>query len=253
MLEIFRKTDITFPVNPRFRAYGKARIDIAKRAETRDDWDQLWKKPTHPFPFSWGNSWKQCIEYKVADFPAEVGFFIDILGFPVNAFDPDYAMFTSPNGDFFFSVVPTREGEKPTPLGAIRLQFMIQDIIETAKELERRGVKFYQMPTRVADNSAFLIGSFHTPNGIGIELWGFDSRNEFDPWKKTIQDAPESNENEREVIPIPDLPGGNELVTPPSEQHPVYRENLSTQSGEQSQATEIEYLDGSEFWVRDDV
>ena len=79
MLEIFRKTNSTFPINPRFRAYGKARIDIAKRAETRDDWDQLWKKPTNPFPFSWGSSWKQCIEYKVADFPAEVGFFIDIL------------------------------------------------------------------------------------------------------------------------------------------------------------------------------
>ena len=156
-------------------------------------------------------------------------------------------MFTSPNGEFFFSVVPTREGEKPTPLGAIRLQFMVQNIIETANELERRGVKFLQMPARVADNSAFLIGSFHTPNGIGIELWGFDSKNEFDPWKKTIHGAPESSENERMVNPIPDLLDRDQLVTPPSEQYPVYRENLSTESSEESQATEVEYLDGSEF------
>jgi catechol 2,3-dioxygenase-like lactoylglutathione lyase family enzyme len=176
MFDLLRKTETKTPINPRFRAYGKARIDIARRAVTRADWDQLWKKPTHPFPFSWGSSWKQCIEYKVADFPAEVGFFIDILGFPVNAFDPDYAMFTSPGGDFFFSVVPAREGEHPTQDGAIRLQFMVENIIETARELERRGVKFDQLPAPVADNSAFMIGFFRTPNGIAIELWGFDSR-----------------------------------------------------------------------------
>jgi catechol 2,3-dioxygenase-like lactoylglutathione lyase family enzyme len=176
MFDLLRKTDTKTPINPRFRAYGKARIDIARRAVTRADWDQLWKKPTNPFPFSWGSSWKQCIEYKVTDFPAEVGFFIDILGFPVNAFDPDYAMFTSPGSDFFFSVVPAREGEQPTQDGAIRLQFMVENIIETARELERRGVKFDQLPAPVADNSAFMIGSFRTPNGIDIELWGFDSR-----------------------------------------------------------------------------
>lgn len=188
MLDIFRKPEYRYSINPRFRAYGKARIDIAKRAMTRADWDQMWVKPTNPFPFSWGSSWKQCVEYKVMDFAAEVGFFIDILGFPVNAFDPDYAMFTSPNGDFFFSVVPAREDEAPTPVGAIRLQFMVENIIETAHELERRGVKFDQMPARVADNSAFLIGSFHTPNGIGIELWGFDAR-------FTYPEEPQSREN----------------------------------------------------------
>lgn len=174
MLELFRKPTTNFHVNPRFRAYGKARIDIAQRAASREDWDRLWKKSTYPFPFSWGDSWKQCVEYKVADFPAEVGFFIDILGFPVNAFDPDYAMFTSPNGEFYFSVVPALESEEVTPPDAIRLQFMVDHIFETAAELERRGVKFEQWPARSADNSSLLIGSFRTPNGIGIDLWGLD-------------------------------------------------------------------------------
>ena len=174
MLELFKKPAANYHVNPRFRAYGKARIDIAQRAATRDDWDRLWKKSTYPFPFSWGNSWKQCIEYKVADFPAEVGFFIDILGFPVNAFDPDYAMFTSPNGEFFFSVVPVLESEEVTAPDAIRLQFMVEHILETAVELERRGVKFDQWPTQSSENSPLLIGSFRTPNGIGLDLWGFD-------------------------------------------------------------------------------
>ena len=120
MLDIIRKPKKQPHINPRIRAYGKARIDIAQRAATRDDWDRLWKKSTYPFPFSWGKSWKQCIEYKVADFPAEVGFFIDILGFPVNAFDPDYAMFTSPDGDFFFSVVPVQNKSEVTATDSIR-------------------------------------------------------------------------------------------------------------------------------------
>jgi catechol 2,3-dioxygenase-like lactoylglutathione lyase family enzyme len=151
MFELFRKSEANYHVNPRFRAYGKARIDIAQRAATRDDWDRLWK-----------------------NFPAEVGFFIDILGFPVNAFDPDYAMFTSPSGEFFFSVVPVLESEKVTPPDAFRLQFMVDHIMETAAELERRGVKFEQWPTRSSEKSPLLIGSFHTPNGIGIDLWGID-------------------------------------------------------------------------------
>ena len=174
MLNLFQKPAANFHVNPRFRAYGKARIDIAQRAATRDDWDRLWKKSTFPFPFSWDRSWKQCVEYKVTDFAAEVGFFIDILGFPVNAFDPDYAMFTSPNGEFFFSVVPAQADEESTPPDAIRLQFMVVKLIETAVELQRRGVVFEQWPAPAGENSPLQIGSFRTPHGIGIDLWGFD-------------------------------------------------------------------------------
>jgi len=247
MLEIFKKTSSTLQVNPRFRAYGKARIDIAKRAETRADWDHLWKKPTNPFPFSWGSAWKQCIEYKVVDFPAEVGFFIDILGFPVNAFDPDYAMFTSPGGDFFFSVVPTREGEQPTPLGAIRLQFMVQQIVETAIELQRRGVKFNQMPTRVADNSSFLIGSFQTPNGIGVELWGFDTGKE-----SFISASPERiidmnlEHNENKLSP-PGLPEETSLFTSPLEQQNTYYEEIEHVPDEEENLDVTELVGGDEF------
>lgn len=174
MLERNRKPAETYPINPRFRAYGKARIDIAQRAVTREDWDRLWKRSAHPFPFSWGKTWRHCVEYKVADFPAEVGFFIDILGFAVNAFDPDYAMFTSPNGEFHFAIVPTADAVQATPPDAIRLQFSVTHIFETAVELERRGVIFEHWPARSFDTSPLLIGTFRTPNGIGIDLWCFD-------------------------------------------------------------------------------
>lgn len=204
MLEIFLKPTVQYPVNPRFRAYGKARIDIAQRAATRADWDRLWKKSTFPFPFSWGQSWKQCIEYKVEDFPAEVGFFIDILGFPVNAFDPDYAMFTSPGGEFFFSVVPALDGEQSTPPHAIRLQFMVARIIETAVELQRRGVVFEQWPAPAGENSSTLIGSFRTPHGIGIDLWGveddlsqLEDENQLEMGDKPLLKSPEYHNQEK--------------------------------------------------------
>jgi len=159
-------------INPRFRAYGKARLDIAQRAKTRQDWDELWKMSTNPFPFTWGESWKHCVEYKVDDFAAEVGFFVDILGLPVNAFDPSYAMFTSPGGDFFIGIVPAQEKVDSTPQDAIRLQFMVEDIIATTKELEYRGVIFEQQPEPCQSGSSLYIGYFRTPHGIPVDLWG---------------------------------------------------------------------------------
>ncbi len=160
-------------INPRFRAYGRARIDIAQRAQSREDWHHLWKEPSNPFPFTWGENWKQCIEYKVDDFAAEVGFFIDILGLPINAFDPDYAMFTSPAKDFYFSVVPAFEEEDSTPPDALRIQFMVADIFETVEKLERRGVEFEQQPQSCQEGSSLFITYFRTPHGICVDLWGF--------------------------------------------------------------------------------
>jgi catechol 2,3-dioxygenase-like lactoylglutathione lyase family enzyme len=160
-----------YPINPRVRALGKARLDIARRAQSPADWQTLWKQPAHPFPFVWGERWKQCVEYRVDDFAAEIGFFIDILGLPVNAFDPDYAMFTSPQGDFFFAVVPAGDGGS-TPPDAIRLQFMLDDIFATVEELESRGIAFEQSPKRVHPSAALHIATFRTPHGICIDLWG---------------------------------------------------------------------------------
>jgi len=246
MLNLFQKPVPPYHVNPRFRAYGKARIDIAKRAATRDDWDRLWKKSTNSFPFSWGVSWKQCIEYKVTDFPAEVGFFIDILGFPVKAFDPDYAMFTGPDGEFFFSVVPTQEDEESTPPDAIRLQFMVANIIETAAELERRGVVFEHWPAFYAADSLLLIGSFRTPHGIGIDLWGFNTdQNELEVDHRpelikeegeslTAEPAPENREETR-------LEGRQLGIGPPDE----YNSDNSVQVVDLSaedHASEFEYI-----------
>jgi len=169
-----------YPINPRVRAYGKARIDIAQRAQTPVDWERLWVNPLHAFPFVWGEDWKQCMEYKVNDFPAEAGFFIDVLGLPVNAFGPAYAMFTSPQGEFFFSFIPTPEGESSTPPDAIRLQFMVADIFSTARELEQRGISFERHPVPLQPGSPLHAASFRTPNGIPVDLWGM-ATSDLDP------------------------------------------------------------------------
>ncbi len=158
-------------INPRFRAYGKARLDIARRARTRADWQQMWKPTMHPFAFRWGARWKHCIEYRVDDFAAEVGFFIDVLGFPVSAFNDAYAMFTSPDEAFHLAVLPADEMHPAAPPDALRLQFMITALEDTVAELERRGVAFSVPPQPLRPGSSMHIAVFHTPHGLTVELW----------------------------------------------------------------------------------
>jgi hypothetical protein len=215
---IFKKPEPKQRINPRIRAYGKARLDIARRATSRADWDNLWKEPSFPFPFKWGEWWKQCIEYKVDDFAAEVGFFTDILSLPVNAFDPEYAMFTSPAQDFFLAVVPTPEGGRSTPPDALRVQFMVEDLLETASELERRGIVFEQRPRPCEKGSSMYIGYFRTPHGICIDLWGVvaveadaeDSAPADEPEEAASLERPQESEQENERGYLEDAYTGEE-------------------------------------------
>jgi hypothetical protein len=163
-----------YPINPRVRAIGKARLDFASHTKNQIEWEKQWKSPSNQFPFDWGESWKQCVEYRVDDFPAEVGFYIDILGFSVNALDPTYAMFTSPQAEFFISIVPTQPNEQSTSPDAIRLQFMVKDIARTTQALQQRGISFDHTPQPLHPGSTLQISTFRTPHGISIELWGRD-------------------------------------------------------------------------------
>ena len=165
-------------INPRFRAFGKARIDIAQRVKTQEDWDTLWKDANYTFPFSWSGGWKQCLEYRVDDYAAEVGFYIDVLGLAVDQFGGDYARFSGPDGEFFIAVAPAPQGEPATPSGAFRLQFAIRRLSATVTELERRGIVFDQKPQPAQEGAALSISSFHTPHGIPIDLIGEEERKE---------------------------------------------------------------------------
>lgn len=156
----------------RIRELGEARIDIARKARTTDEWNTLWTKSQHPYPFTSGNCCRQWMEYKVVDYSAEVGFFIDIMGLPIFAFDTHYAMFTSPDNAFYFGVCMVGEGDVPTPPDAIRLQFVEQNIFAATIELERRGIVFEVPPAPWEKGLSLHRGSFRTPNGIWVDLWG---------------------------------------------------------------------------------
>jgi hypothetical protein len=163
-----------YHVNPKMRAYGKARIDITKRAKDEKDWQENWREQLYFYPFEFAEGWKTCFEYKVDDFAAEVGFYMDFLGFPSSAFSPSYAQFTSPDGDFFIGVSAVDEGGESTPPDALRLQFNILDLFDTIDELESRGIVFEGKPQPVYEDSDILVTTFRTPHGISIDLWGSD-------------------------------------------------------------------------------
>jgi hypothetical protein len=155
------------------RRLGEARIEAAQKVRTREDWDSLWVKPKHGYTFEWGECWKQTVEYKVSDFAAEAGFYIDILGLPVNAFGADYAMVMSPDQAFYLSFCPVPDGERATPSDAISVQFMLKDILKTAEELESRGIVFEERPQPFGgEGSPLYRGIFRTPNRIPVQLWG---------------------------------------------------------------------------------
>ncbi len=37
-----------YHINPRIRAYGKARIDVTRRAKDEIEWQKLWREPVEP-------------------------------------------------------------------------------------------------------------------------------------------------------------------------------------------------------------
>lgn len=163
-----------YHINPKMRAYGKARIDITKHAKDEKDWQDNWREQLYFYPFEFADGWKTCFEYKVDDFAAEVGFFMDFLGFPSSAFSPSYAQFTSPDGDFYIGVSALQEGEESTHPDTIRLQLNIIDLFDTIEELESRGIVFEGKPQPVYEDSDILVTTFRTPHGISVDLWGID-------------------------------------------------------------------------------
>ena len=157
---------------PDYRALGEARLKLAAEIKNPEEWQEKWPAPEHGFPWKWGACWKHMASYRVADLAAEAGFFIDILGMPVNAFGPDFMMVTGPEKEFYLGVYPASEGEGPTPPGAIGIEFMVEDIFGVVAKLEERGVEFEKPPTPVAEGAPLHSAECRTPNGIKVVLWG---------------------------------------------------------------------------------
>jgi catechol 2,3-dioxygenase-like lactoylglutathione lyase family enzyme len=231
-----------YHVDPRIRALGKARIDITRRAQSEAEWQSLWRAPRYTFPFIWESGWKLCIEYLVDDYAAEVGFFIDVLGLPVNAFSPSYAMFTSPLQDFAFSVRLAAEGQTATPADTLRIQFQIRDLAYTVEELQGRGITFEQLPTPDSAFGANLYtASFRTPNGVRVDLVGFGEAElpiSLQPFPQPEQAAAETPAEpepvQAELFPAPEAPPAAVPTEAPIDE-PVYTD---LETGEESDVDE---------------
>jgi hypothetical protein len=157
---------------PDVRELGETRLKALRDMENSDTERRPLPQSAFGYPFTWGDCWKMCMEYRVNDFAAEVGLFADILGFTVNACSSDNFMFTSPDGAFFVAIEASPDDVAATPAGTIRMQFMIVDILDTAHELEHRGIIFEKFPEPNEPNSPLYTGTFRTPNGVAVDLWG---------------------------------------------------------------------------------
>ncbi len=167
----------TAETTERYREIGNARLKLAAELKTPDEWKERWTPPKYKFPFAFGSCWNQCIGYAVEDYAAEIGFYYDVFGLSVNAFSADFAMFTSPEREFFFSVIPASEKLKAMPPECLDFGFMVKDLKNVATELEARGIVFSKPVSNYMD-SPMLTGELETPNGIRITLWCFPEAEE---------------------------------------------------------------------------
>jgi catechol 2,3-dioxygenase-like lactoylglutathione lyase family enzyme len=150
------------------RAFGKRRLDALTRIKSREDWQRLWPKQRHAYPFTWGDCWKAVAEFGVKDFAAELGFYLDVLGMTVNATWPDHAMIMTPDGAYTFTIYRAKRTSSE-----LNLQFMIGNIREAVAALKRRGVVPVQdLKADWGEQSPMRTFKCKSPSGVVITLWG---------------------------------------------------------------------------------
>jgi hypothetical protein len=149
-------------------AFGRRRLKALKTIKSREDWEKLWPAPGHPYPFTWGDCWKAVTEFGVSNFPAELGFYLDILGMKVNAVWDGHAMIMTPDADFAFTIHAAKR-----TASELNLQFMLGNITVAAAELKRRGVRFVQeLKAEWGEENPMRTCKLRTPSGMIITLWG---------------------------------------------------------------------------------
>ncbi|HOO97473.1 MAG TPA: VOC family protein [Caldisericia bacterium] len=156
------------------KEYGKARVDSLVKIKETKNWEDHWPENKNEYPFNLGPCWKQCVEYYVDDFEAEVGFFVDMMGLFTNAFDDNYAMLMSPEKEFYFSFWKADKDKKATPPGAIKLCFLDSKIKNLKETLEGRGVPFTNNIEPLSEGSPMYRGECVSPNGTIVEIWGME-------------------------------------------------------------------------------
>ncbi len=150
------------------KAHGKRRLAALKRIKSREDWQKLWPKARHDYPFTWGECWQAVAEFGVKDFAAELGFYLDILGMKVNAVWDNHAMIMSPDGEYAFTIYQAKRTS-----AELNLQFMLGNIAIATTALKRRGVTVVQdLKAEWGEENPMRTFKMKTPSGVVITLWG---------------------------------------------------------------------------------
>jgi predicted enzyme related to lactoylglutathione lyase len=123
-----------------------------------------------PLPWNFTDTVFRCAwEYPVSDFHAEVGFYVDVLGFSTIALDEEYALFTTP-GEALTFACRRHEHVSGDYTGHI-LCFMTKDIESFAESLEARvGANAI---TRLAGSPVQTVLRIASPAGVQIDIWEF--------------------------------------------------------------------------------
>lgn len=149
-------------------AFGRRRLKALKSIKSREDWEKLWPAPRHPYPFAWGDCWKAVPEFGVSNFPAELGFYLDILGMKVNAVWDGHAMIMTPDADFAFTIHAAKR-----TAAELNLQFMLGNIAVAVAALKRRKVRIVQdLKAEWGEEHPMRTCKLRTPSGMIITLWG---------------------------------------------------------------------------------
>jgi predicted enzyme related to lactoylglutathione lyase len=104
-------------------------------------------------------------EYSVADFEAEVGFYIDVFGSRIIAMIEDYALFTDLDGAYCLSF----RKAATTHLAGLKLLFMTTDIEGAAAHLDNTGM-VNDREIRMGSDVQRVV-HFSAPSGLAIEIW----------------------------------------------------------------------------------
>ncbi len=171
------ETNIATPIpNEReaLRAAGRRRLEIASKGWADPGFKEAWGKPGDIYPFAHQEGcWLPHVRYMVDDYEAEIGYFIDLLGFNILAFGDDVAMFRDPESKFCIQVSPPGEAGSTNP-ETLSLEFMVTNPIEAREALKARGVVFEKEFEPWQEGSTLYHGTFHTPHGVLVNFWGME-------------------------------------------------------------------------------
>ena len=155
-----------------FTELGKSRLETLAKIRSAEDFEKMWQEPENAAPVKWGDCWKACVEYAVPELEAEVGFYIEVLGFGINAAWDNRVMLISPDGEYTFTIYSEADS---TPSQSLQMEFMVSNIAEINQAMKACGVPYEQELKKVwGEESDMKTIIVKTPSEIQLTMWGRD-------------------------------------------------------------------------------